>query len=189
MKNMRERQRGITLVVALIMLILITLLALTGANLGKGSLQTVGNMQQRNQVNAAIQETLEEVISTTRFSDTPTAVFLTPCNGVANTKCVDINGNGVTDVTVAITPVPACVKSQVIQLTALDLSKTEDAGCTVGVDQDFGVVGAVKNDSLCADSTWEIKAVGTDAITQATVAATQGISTRVSTNNIPASCS
>ena len=88
------------------------LMAVTGLNLGKGSMQMVGNMQQRNQVNAAINETLEEVISSTRFSDYPTNVFFLPCNQVANIRCVDIDGDGVTDVTVNLTPIPACLKAQ-----------------------------------------------------------------------------
>jgi Tfp pilus assembly protein PilX len=188
MKNIQHRQRGVTLIVALIMLMLITLMVVTGLNLGKGSMQTVGNMQQRNQVNAAIDETLEEVISTTRFSDTPADVFFTPCNHVANTKCVDIDGDGATDVTVALTPAPACLTAQVIPATALNLAIAEDAGCVLGVTQDFGVANVVSGDSLCANSTWEIKAVGTDAVTQTTVNATQGVNLRVTTDNIPASC-
>lgn len=188
MKNMRHRQRGVTLIVALIMLMLITLMVVTGLNLGKSSMQMVGNMQQRNQTYAAIDETLEEVISTTRFSDTPNNVFFTPCNNVANTKCVDIDGDGVTDVTVALTPVPVCMTAQVIPATALNLSLSDDAGCVLGVTQDFGVANVVSGDSLCANSLWEIKTVGTDAVTQTKVNATQGITTRVSTNNIPASC-
>jgi hypothetical protein len=164
-------------------------MVVTGLNLGKGSMQTVGNMQQRNQVSAAIDETLEEVISTTRFSDTPTNVFFIPCNKVANTKCVDIDGDGVTDVTVALTPAPACLTAQVIPATALDTQNSrEDRGCTFGGLQEFGVADAYSGDSLCANSTWEIKAVGTDAVTQTTVNATQGITLRVPADNIPASC-
>jgi hypothetical protein len=188
MKNMRHRQRGVTLIVALIMLMLITLMAVTGLNLGKGSMQMVGNMQQRNQVNAAINETLEEVISSTRFSDYPTNVFFLPCNQVANIRCVDIDGDGVTDVTVNLTPIPACLKAQVIPAASLNLSIAADAGCVLGVTQDFGVANVVSGDSLCADSMWEIKAVGTDAVTQTTVNATQGITSRVTIDNIPTGC-
>jgi hypothetical protein len=189
MKNMRHRQRGVTLIVALIMLMLITLMVVTGLNLGKGSMQTVGNMQQRNQTYAAIDETLEEVISTTRFSDTPNNVFFIPCNHVANTKCVDIDGDGVTDVTVALTPAPVCMKAQVIPATALDLENSvEDRGCTFSGLQDFGVAGVYSGDSLCANSTWEIKAVGTDAVTQTTVNATQGLNLRVPADSISTGC-
>ena len=58
-----HRERGITLVTALIMLVLLTLVALTTFNVGKSNLQIVSNMQQRDEATAAAREVLEEVIS------------------------------------------------------------------------------------------------------------------------------
>ena len=80
-KPMRSRQRGIVMVMGLIMLVLMTLLALTTLNLGKSSLQIVGNMQLRKQALAAAQEAIEDAVSTTRLFLSPTAVFLNPCAG------------------------------------------------------------------------------------------------------------
>ena len=48
-----RRQHGITLVTALILLVVLTLLALTTFNLGKSNLQIVSNMQQRDEAQAA----------------------------------------------------------------------------------------------------------------------------------------
>ncbi len=45
MRPMPNRQRGVVMVMGLIMLVLMTLLALTTLNLGKSSLQIVGNMR------------------------------------------------------------------------------------------------------------------------------------------------
>ncbi|TLY59071.1 MAG: hypothetical protein E6K48_12365 [Gammaproteobacteria bacterium] len=56
------RQRGATLIVSLIMLLLITLLAVSSFTLGKANLQIVGNMQQRNQAFAAAQGAVAAVI-------------------------------------------------------------------------------------------------------------------------------
>ncbi len=187
MKTIPIGERGATLIVTLIMLLLMTLMVITAANLGGASMQAVGNMQQRDQVRAAVDETFEEIVSSTRFTDTPTAVFLKPCT-VANSKCVDINGDGLPDVTVTLTVPPACVKAQVVPASALDLSKPSDAGCAVGSAQETGVAGMASGGSLCADSTWEITAVGKDNITQASVTETQGVAIRVSTDNIPAGC-
>ena len=44
MTPLPHRQRGATLIVSLIMLLLITLLAISSFTLGKGNLQIVGNM-------------------------------------------------------------------------------------------------------------------------------------------------
>lgn len=185
-----HREKGITLIIALIMLVLITLLVVTSLNLGKGSLQAVGNMQHRNEATNAARETLEEAISNTRFFDTPTAVFPTPCGGVPNTRCVDVNADSTPDVKVVLTPPPTCLTAQPIKTDALDLSNAEDAGCSLGTQQNFGVgmPGASSGDSLCSDSLWEIRAEATDTVTETKVVATQGVSVRVSNDNIATSC-
>jgi Tfp pilus assembly protein PilX len=189
MKQTPRQQRGMTLLIAMIMLVLMTLFAVTTFNLGKSSLQTVGNMQQRNQAITAAQSTIEEALSTTRFFQNPGSVFFyyPPCSG-PNTRCVDVNGDGITDVTVTLQPQPVCLGAKTIPNASLDLSKTDDLGCSIGVSQSFGIVGAATGNSLCADSTWEINAVALDAVTQAQAALTQGVTVRVSTDQIGASC-
>jgi Tfp pilus assembly protein PilX len=181
------RQRGITLLVALIMLVLMTLFAITTFNLGKSSLQIVGNMQQRNQAAGAAQSTLEEVVSTTQFFQNPTMVFVKPCAG-ANTRCVDINGDGKPDLIVSLTPTPFCLTAKTIKNAALNLSNPEDAGCSIGTSQSFGIVGSATGDSMCAESLWEINAVAVDAVTQARASVTHGVTVRVSTDSIGTSC-
>ncbi|HEX5539764.1 MAG TPA: hypothetical protein VFX01_08240, partial [Methylophilaceae bacterium] len=79
-----NRQTGATLLVGLIMLVLLTLVLITSFNISKTNLVIVGNMQHKNAVTAAAQQALEEAISTTRLTDSPDSIFLTPCEG-ANT--------------------------------------------------------------------------------------------------------
>jgi Tfp pilus assembly protein PilX len=188
MTRIRRQQRGATLLVSLIMLVLMTLFAVTSFNLGKSSLQVVGNMQQRSQGIGAAQSTIEEAVSTTRFFEAPSAVFFQPCGNVANTRCVDVNGDGKPDVTVTLAPIPVCLKAKTIQNASLVLTNPNDAGCSMGTSQSFGIVGSATGASLCADSTWEINAVAVDNVTQAKAALTHGVGVRVSTDNIGASC-
>lgn len=183
----RQRERGVTLVVALIMLVLITLLALTTFNLGKSSMQVVSNMQARSQVSAAARQTVEETISSTRFFNTPEDSLANPC-GAPNTRCADINGDGTTDVTVKLTPAPACVKARSVMTSELDVSDVEQAGCALGAAQSFGVSGSVTGESLCSDSVWELNAEATDNVTSAKVQYTQGIGVRVARDDIETSC-
>jgi len=191
MKLMRP-QRGATLIVALIFLILLTLFAVTSFNLGKSSMQSVGNMQHRNEAMGAAQQAVEEATSTTRLFQSPTAVILNgngTCNGGApNTKCVDVNGDGKADITVRLTPTPTCVKAQPILNSQLDPTNPQDKGCSVQATQAFGVAGATTGNSLCSDSTWEVTAVAQDSLTQAQYSVTEGIGVRVSTDNVAASC-
>ncbi|MDP3670849.1 MAG: hypothetical protein WA191_04455 [Telluria sp.] len=186
--NMLYRQQGVTLITALIMLVLLTMLALTSFNLGKSNLQIVSNMQQRDEAISAAREVIEETISNTRFFQTPDNVLAAPCNGVPNTRCVDTNGDGATDVTVTLTPAPACVMARPIMNSALNLADPDEAGCATGTTQNFGVVDAVTGNSECSNSVWDVHALATDMVTQASVEVTQGISVRVAKDDIATSC-
>jgi|SRR3989338_3580954 len=192
MKLLLHHQRGATLVVALIVLVLLTLFALTSFNLGKSSLQTVGNAQFRNEAMAAAQQTVEEVVSTTRLFETPSAVIINgvaACNGgAANTKCVDVNGDSNPDITVTLTPTPTCISARPILNNELNPSVTNDANCAIQAGQGFGVAGANTGSSLCSDSLWEVNAVAQDNLTGAQYTVAQGIGVRVATDDIPATC-
>lgn len=189
MKAMRHRQRGIVMVMGLIMLVLMTLLALTTLNLGKSSLQIVGNMQVHKQVVAAAQEAIEDAVSTTRLFLSPTAVFLNPCAGT-NTKCVDVDGDGHPDITVQLTPTPTCVKAQIIKnaFVNLNLNDLNDQACVLSTSQTFGIAGASTANSLCSDTVWQIRAQATDDVTQAKVAVTQGVAVRVASDVVTTYC-
>lgn len=171
-----RRQRGITLVMALIMLVVITLLALTSFNLGKSNLQIVSNMQQRDESIAAARGLLEEIISDTRFSDSPEASVANPCG--PNQRCVDSNGDGVTDVRVTVKN-PTCVKVQNIKTSELNWEKPKDEGCMIEGQTGTGPEGSNNGDSLCVNSVWEVEATAVDEMSQAKVVVTQGISVRV----------
>lgn len=190
MKRPIRSQQGMTLVVALIMLVLITLLVITSANLGQGSLQTVGNMQHRNEVYSAAQETMEEVISSTRFFENPGNALVDACDGVSNQRCIDTNGDGTQDVKVQLTPAPTCVMVKSIKNDKLELTspESEDLGCAVGQAQNSGIVGAATGDSMCSNTTWEIHALASDMVTEAKMEITQGVAVRVSNDAVSTSC-
>ena len=196
-----DRQRGATLLVAMIMLVLITMMVITSMNLGKSSLQTVGNMQQRNQANAAAHEVIEEVISKTALFDTPANILANPCNGTPNTKCIDVNGDGTPDITVTLTPQPSCVKTVGVKNSQLQLvanadgTMGEDANCSVSADNNKWAMGAdptaaatTAGNSLCYNTVWDVRAEAKDLVTQATVVATQGIAVRMNEDQIVAGC-
>jgi hypothetical protein len=183
MNSPSSRQQGAALIVSLIMLMLISLLAVASFRLGKSDLQIVGNMQQRKQALSAAQQVIEQVISTTQFTATPTDAIplpangiLVPCNG-PNTACVDVNGDGVTDVNVSI--VVLCNAIQPILNASLDFTNPNDAGCIVGAGQDVGVVGATNGNSLCSNSVWDTQATATDVVTSAQYVIDQGVAVRV----------
>lgn len=192
MRPPRARQRGITLFISMVLLVLITLVAITTFNVGRSSMQVVGNLQHGNEAAGAAREAIETAISTTRLVDAPAAVIAPGCGGTANTVCVDVNGDGSTDVTVAVrghggVGNPSCIKSQVVKNATLNLASADDLACTIA-RQSFGVQGAPVGDSLCTDAIYEIVAVATDQTTQAAVTVTQGVALRVPTETIVNNC-
>lgn len=171
-------QQGATLLVALIMLVVLTLFAISAFNTGTTNIKVVGNMQARSEALNVAQQAIETVISTPLFISSPANAVLNPC-GAANTLCTDITGTGVTEYTTKLNPQPGCVVVVPIKNEQLNLSNSEDLGCAAGQLQQFGVAGAVTGNSLCANTVWEITAETTGAATGAKVKVTQGVGVQV----------
>jgi Tfp pilus assembly protein PilX len=182
-----RRQRGTTLIVALIMLVLLTLFAVSSLNTANTNIRVVGNMQAKAEAINVAQETIEKTISTTTFISNPANAVPDPC-GTANTRCVDINSDGTPEFTIRLNPQPSCVVVSPIKNANLDPTNQEDLACASQQQQQFGVSGAVTGDSLCSQTVWEIRAVATDSSTGATATITQGIGVRISADDAGTSC-
>ena len=109
-----RRERGATLVIGMIMLVLLTLFVIAAVNMSTINLRVMGNTQARNESIAAAQQAIEQVV-TTDF----------PKNPVASTITVDVTGDGTSDYSVAIA-VPACLNSIPIKVTELDATDVDE---------------------------------------------------------------
>lgn len=158
------RQQGVTLVVGLIMLVLLTLMAVTSFKLGKSNLQVVGNMQFQNETLRAAEEAIEKSIST------PDSVAIT------TTTQVDVNGDGSPDVTVTVTP--NLVQGYIKKNVAINILNPDEASCGAPPG-DGGIIGANSGNSLCAETVYDLKAVSTEAATGAKVEVHQGVAVQV----------
>lgn len=146
----RAGQRGATLVVALIMLALITLLVINAFLLSSSNLKAVGNMQAREESIAAANQAIEQAISSPNF-------YSAAGNTVWN---VDINHDGTADYQVT-TLKPVCIRaaqSGAAYPSDVELGAAMSAGSTWNVD-------------------WDIAATVTDAATGASVKLHQGVRT------------
>lgn len=194
-------QNGAALVIGLIMLVLMTLMAISAFHLGTSQTQIVANAQYKNEGVAAAQIAIDTVLSSTNFTINPaSAITNSNCgNGSTNILCVDSNGDGTNDVTVNITgPVdpstgvravnPTCIAAAPIPVSALDLSKPNDLACSAGTQQTFGTAGSTSGNSLCANSTWEIDAQAVDSVTNTTVEVDQGVGVRIATTAMTQFC-
>ena len=108
MKTGIRSQRGATLFIALVMLVMLTMFAVSSLNSSTTNLKVVGNMQSRGEALNAAQETIETVISTPQFISNPANAVLNPC-GTANRLCTDLTGDGTPEYTTQLVPMPTCV--------------------------------------------------------------------------------
>lgn len=151
-----RRQRGVTLIVGLIMLILITLMVTTAFTLNTSNLKSVGNMQFRNESVAAANKAIEQVVG----NNFPVGFITIPA---ATTVTYDINNDGVIDYRVAVAQ-PVCVESSMV-------AGTSGSGACSGVRG-----GALAGCNAPNYTTlWDIQATVNDATSGSSVAVRQGV--------------
>jgi Tfp pilus assembly protein PilX len=77
-----HRQRGATLLVSLIMLVVLTLFAVAGFNLSSVNLKIAGNFQQQRFIEASVLQAIEQVISDVTAFTAPAAQTIV-VNGIS----------------------------------------------------------------------------------------------------------
>ncbi len=170
-----RRARGVTLIIALIMMAALGLLAAWAMKSSTTNLRIVGNGQARLESFAAAQAAIEQTISSPLFTQQPAALAALPIN-------IDIDGDGVPDQIARLSPAPACYRLRVVKMSELDAATAADLPClrsssaqNAGIDTGSASGGA---DSLCADSEWNVRAEVSDTATGAKVAVNQGVAVR-----------
>ncbi len=187
------QQRGAVLVIALIMLLLTTLIGVSVFDMGSSNLAVVSNLENKRQVEKAAEATLEAAVNDLPLlieslsAESPKAVFF--CEGRKNHKCFDVNGDGSSDIEVDLVPAPSCIGMTPIKNNELDATDINDQGCFIGTQQ-VGVVGGSgsSGQSLCSGSVWDLRARAVDFSSGAQARVRQGISIRVSNNDIATAC-
>jgi len=150
MISYRSRQRGVALVIGMIMLVLLTIIVISAVNSGMMGLRIAGNVQAQDEARALAQQAIEKHISNyANFYPTPM--------GVASTG-YDIDNNGANDYNVVVAT-PVC-KRAAQQIPPKTLQ------CASGV----------KSGVYCWDVLWEVKASATDSKSGASQIVTQGVS-------------
>lgn len=171
----RRRQRGVSLIVALVMLTAMGLLAAWGIKAATTNMRVVGNTQARQEAFAAAQAAVERTISSPLFSQQPAAVAGNPIG-------IDVDGDGTEDLVARLQPAPACYHWRPVKTTSLDPARDDDRTCMgSGASANAGIDDVrlpAGGDSLCADSEWNVRATVTDPQTRASVAVNQGVALR-----------
>jgi hypothetical protein len=194
-----NRQRGVVLVVALLMLLLVTLMVVSGFNLTQTNLKVVYNMESRTLAKQAAVRALEEAMSSNLFI-TGNA-FPVSCD-LPNRICYDFNGDAVDDVAVQIALSCSVVRvlsndevssraggssTPIVELGPDDddsLPMLEDGPWTTCLKRPLNGVFEPDPDELsqCADVVWDMLATATDLQTGAQVLVRQGVATPTDIN-------
>jgi len=181
----RFPQAGTALIVAIVFLLLLSTLALTGLRSSTTNVQIVGNMQARQEVIAAAQMLIEQTVSTDEFARNPQGVF------AAARVVTDFNGDGEPDATAVLAQAPVCLRARSVALADLDPTNPVDAPCFASAAlTNPGLLpgGGAPAGSLCADTEWQIVARATDNRTGATMTLNQGVTVRTAVVGLNTVC-
>lgn len=169
MKNLHF-QTGATLITALVMLVVLTLLVLSALRSSTTNLRIVGNMQFQQEAVAAAQQATEQLISSSYFTVSP----------AASSVSIDINKDGTNDYTANISA-PICSGSTPLTNATPNLP---NECISSGQAQNTGVVfasGVAANNSMswCYAQQWDIQTSVSDTRTGASSSMHQGVSLNV----------
>jgi hypothetical protein len=162
----KRRERGVTLIVGLIMLVLITLMVTTAFTLSTTNLKSVGNMQFRDESIAAANKGIEQMVGTyfgASMSSVPPAQTIT----------FDINNDGTTDYSVGIAA-PVC--TQATKILALSV---------IPCNPELTPLLCPKDNF---STLWDIEATVTDAVSGSSMRIHQGVRKELTQLQCNAAC-
>ena len=169
----RQRQQGLTLFVAMIILVMVTLLVVSAFRVSNTNLKVVGAMQGRQEATSAGQAAIEQVLSSAFFTQNPTIVAATPIH-------VDMNGDGTDDYEVTMTQ-PKCIRTAPVVLSSPPTQLQLDCAGSSRYP-------AATITSYCSNTIWEVAATTIDKVTAAKTTVRQGVAMMVEITDAKTSC-
>lgn len=168
-------QRGITLVVTLIMLVVLTLMVVSAIRFGNINLKIAGNVQSQSEATAATQIAIERVLEQVKTAPNIDAI------AASNVNSPPITAGG-QSYKVAWTA-PKCTLTKPVSNADLSPTRPSDIPCYESADADKMIDASGKtttSPSACNDQHWGVEASVDDATTGTKVTTAQGFSVRVS---------
>lgn len=169
----KHNQRGATLLVGMIMMVILTLLVVFAIRSGNTNLRIAGNMQTQAETGAATQQAIEQVIEQIKVIEDISLI---------GAQSVPVSMGNVT-YTVAVQPLNTCLLDVPVLNSSLNPANANDVACFDSPDTDpvFDSTGKpISKPSACKTQQWEIEAgLVNDGTSGATVTYVQGISIRV----------
>lgn len=147
----RRAQSGLTLVIALVMLVVLSLLVVSAIRFSNVNLRIAGNVQTETEASAAAQVAVESTMKTMILPATDISAM------AQQTVAVSTGGKSYQ----VVVKKPTCLFSKNVPTTDLDPTKAADQVCFEGSDQDklITAAGALSaSPSACKDQQWDLTA-------------------------------
>lgn len=167
----KPAQSGMTLVVALVMLVVLTLLVVSAIRFGNINLKISGNAQSETEANAAAQVAIDTMVKTINTSPNIS-------NIAEQTMTVSTGG---TSYQVQVVK-PACLFNKNIDNSQLDPTKPGDLPCFETTDTEKLVTAGntlTASPTACKDQQWDVTAAVNNDKSGVKASLLQGISVRV----------
>jgi competence protein ComGC len=168
----RQTQKGVTLVVSLIMLVVLTLLVVSAIRFGSINLKIASNAQAEVEASAATMVAIEKQIEAMNLADKIDTVPAQPALVVAT---------GGKNYTVKVSK-PYCVLSSSVVTTQLNPANAADRACigNTNFDPIFDKDGnPIPQPTECKNQQWDVAAEVNDLSSGAKLEMVQGVSLRV----------
>lgn len=191
----RDSQRGATLLVAMIFLLIFGVVAASALSGSMTSARAIGNMQWRAEAVNAANDVIDRLLGNADFAQRASVVT----NQINSAPpSVDVNGDGVADVRVTLPPVtiagttsagPRCLRAKPVPQASLNPNNPQDTVCYGGTDPNATGVGIADasgggttktaEPGVCSNTEWSITVQADDAVTRTSATVTQGVGVRV----------
>jgi len=188
----RRRQKGATLLVAMVFLLIFGVMAASALSGSMTSARASGNMEWRNEAVNAANDTIDRLLSSTEFADRASVVTARINEAPQQT---DVNGDGVADVNVTFPDVtvggvtrrgPRCIRARPVPVSSLDPGNPDDTVCYGGQDPNStGISGGsfkTPEPGTCSNTEWMLTVQADDTVTRTSVQVTQGVGMRALRN-------
>ena len=170
---MKHRERGMTLVIALVMLVVLTLLVVSAIRFSSINLRIAGNVQSETEAASAAQLAVEQTVKTMIDSTNISAIPQQPALSVST-------GGQTYQVKVEK---PGCVFNKPVNTADLDPSRPGDLVCFESGDTEKLVTAGNSLTTVptaCKDQQWDVAASVNDSTASgAAVSVLQGVAVRV----------
>jgi len=167
MRTLRSQQ-GATLLISLVMLVVLTLFAITAIRTGNIGLKIVGNQQAQKSMEAAAAQAIEQVAS--NLANFDAATLIAPTTTTAQRVCINATSG---DAPVAIPPATCTSGTQVDVAPVRCIAAKRQTG------------GSLTQQFSTYENTWEIVATVTDSVTGAKATYHQGMLVRMLSSSCP----